>query len=207
MSFIISSVKDILKTTAQFLNKPIIKEGVKNIAGTTTFVFGAIEIYDIYHIFQGRKISTEINENDKSWSHTASKVTNVCAKISLVFSACTSRPGVFLISKVVSPFSSSLARVFGPNTIFAVNPWHPRHVVSVAAVILAMPSVVVSGYRGLNFVYKKISSEKELLSCRKQEDQYWLTDAKLRLMVLFNTITSRPTLHIGNQFSRLILGR
>ena len=94
--------------------------------------------------------------------------------------------------------------MFGPNTIFAVNPWHPRHVVSIAAVILALPSLAQSAYKGINWTYKKIR-EYQSTSSNRSDVSVWLTDTKLRIMTLFNTATSRPVLHLGNQLCRFIL--
>ena len=73
----------------------------------------------------------------------------VCAKVSLILSAATSRPGVMIVSTSVGRVFPvrQFERVFGPNTIFAVNLWHPRHVASIAAVILALPLVAQSTYK------------------------------------------------------------
>jgi hypothetical protein len=77
-----------------------------------------------------------------------------------------------------------LNKIFGPNTVFAVNPWHPRHVVSIAAVILALPSIP-QGICGAQ---------------SKEKYTSWLTDRKIYFMALFNLVTSRPLLHLGNRF-------
>lgn len=190
--------------SVRFLNQPIVKEGVKNLASSVTFVFGLVELHDIYQIARGREISTEACSSSPKWIQVANKVVIVCAKISLILSAGVSRPGVFIVSTLVgSVFSTSqLDRVFGPNTIFAINPRHPRHVFSVAAVILALPSLAQSAYKATHWVCKKISHYQ---SAAIQETNHWLTDSKIRLMALFNTITSRPTLHIGNQLGHFIL--
>ncbi len=172
-----------------------------------TFAFGLVEVYDIYQILRGREITTEANPNAPKWMQIANKVIIVCAKISLILSAATSPPGVFIISTLVGCVFSTvqLERVFGPNTIFAINPWHPRHVVSIASVILAMPIIIQSVCKGVAWAYKKISQYHEKSS--NEPSRMWLTDAKLRLMVFFNTITSRPVLHTGNQLSRYVFCR
>lgn len=199
-----TAIKNGLETAVRFLNQPVIKEGVKNVASTAAFTFGIIEAYDIYQILRGREICTETHSDAPKWVQIATKVALVCAKISLILSAATSRPGVFIISTLMgSVFSSGqLERVFGPNTIFAVNPWHPRHVFSVAAVILALPALIQSTCQGIHWAYTK--------NCRNENGQAqniegrgsWLTDAKVRMMTLFNTITSRPMQHLGNQLCR-----
>ncbi len=205
MSSISEGVKGLVNASARLLNQPVVKEGVKNLASSVTFIFGLVEIYDIYQIARGREILTEASSSSPKWLQVAHKVVIVCGKISLILSAGVSRPGVFIISSFVGyVFSTAqLDRVFGPNTIFAVNPWHPRHVISIAAVILALPSVLQSTYKGVNWIHKKICQYQ---STPPQQTNSWLTDSKVRLMALFNTITSRPTLHIGNKLGRFILG-
>lgn len=208
MKVISDGIKGAVQASVHLLNQPLIKEGVKNVAGSVTMAFGLMEMYDVYQIMCCREISTELHSNFPRWVQSANKVVIVCAKISLILSAGVSRPGVFIISSIVgSVFSTAqLDRVFGPNTIFAINPWHPRHIISIAAVLLALPSVAQSVYKGGHWVCQKICHYQNE-SGNRQEANHWLTDAKIRLVVLFNTITSRPTLHIGNQFGRFILGR
>ncbi len=206
MNSISGAAKGLFNTSVRLLNQPIVKEGVKNVAGSVTFVFGLIEIYDLYQIAQGRAISAEVYSNFPKWIQIANKVVIVCAKISLILSAGVSRPGVFIISSIVgSIFSTAqLERVFGPNTIFAVNPWHPRHIISIVAVILALPVIVQSTFKGMSWVYRKICHH-EIMPMERRSTNNWLTDSKIRLMAAFNTMTSRPILHIGNQLGRFIL--
>jgi len=50
--------------------------------------------------------------------------------------------------------TSQVTRVFGPYTTFAVNPWHPRHIISIVSFALALPSVAVVAvtvYRGMSW--------------------------------------------------------
>ena len=105
----------------------------------------------------------------------------------LILSAGCSRPGVFVISKIVGVAFTTpqLERVFGPNTIFAINPYHPRHITSIAAIALGNSHLIYQGLRGL----------------RGTTSAVWLTDTKVFFMVLFNSVTSRVTLHIGNQLA------
>lgn len=178
MNFISDAAKRLLSASVQLLNQPAIKEGVKNVAGTATLVFGLVEIYQVYRDFSTKSVSQPLK-----WTQVAQKIVIASARISLILSAGVSRPGVMIIAALVgSVFSTEeLTRVFGPNTTFVINPWHPRHVVSIAAVLLALPFVIQSLYKT------------------------WNEDTGLRSMTLFNTITSRPVLHLGNQLSRFIL--
>lgn len=206
MDSISSEIKNVLNASVRVLNQPVVKEGIKYFAGTVTFVFGLVELYDIYQIAQGREITTENYSEYPKWVQVMNKVIIVCAKISLILSAGVSRPGVFIISTLIGCIFSTpqLERVFVPNTIFAVNPWHPRHVVSIVAVLLALPSLAQSTYKGFNWAYRKIRQHQST-SPNGLDIKIWLTDAVVRLEVFFNFATSRPLLHLGNQFSRLIL--
>lgn len=206
MNSISARVKNLCCASVLLLNQPMVKEGVKNIVGTVTFVFGLVEIYDIYQIACGREITTEACSDYPKWMQVANQVIIVGAKISLILSAGVSRPGVFIISSLIgSVFSTSqTTQVFGSNTLFAINPWHPRHVVSIAAVILMMPSLAQLAYKGINWACKKIRPHQNTPT-KELDVKIWLTDSKIRLMSLFNVATSRPTLHLGNQLSGFIL--
>lgn len=207
MTSISSMAKHIVHTSVYWLNQPFVKEGVKNTVGAVTFTFGLVEIYDTYHVLRGRAISTENSPTDPHWKQVAQKIVMFCGKFSLILSAATSRPGVMIISALVGRVLSppQLNRLFGPNTIFAVNPWHPRHVASIAAVLFALPSVAQSIYQGASWIHRKVRHHAS--QPVDNQANTWLTDSKIRLMTLFNTTTSRPVLHLGNQLARYILSR
>lgn len=194
MNTISNVIKVVVQATVKFLNAPPVKETVKNTIGVASCVFGAVEAYDLYQIARGR-VSTEPGSNNPKWIQVAEKVIIICSKISLLLSAGVSRPGVFVVSSLVGLIFSTtqLDKVFGPNTTFAVNPWHPRHVISFVAVLFALPSVVQSAGKAINWGNKKIQPSQTVEE--KKEAQPWLTRMRLRLMVLFNTIFSRPVLH------------
>jgi hypothetical protein len=174
-----------------FFNEPAIKEGIKNVAGAISCAFGVVELYDIYQIMTGVQPPEEADPDLPEWVQIASKVAIVCAKISLILSAGVSRPGVFMISIVIGVFFSTeqLEALFGPNTCFSLNPWHPRHVCSIAAVILSLPSLLLLGYQAVNWLCEQV-------------DDHCFTDVKIQMMALFNTVTSRPVLHLGNRLCR-----
>lgn len=200
-------VKSATQVVVQFLNQPVVKEGVKNVAGSVTYIFGCVGADKASKVLQGVNIISEDHSAEPEWRQTAYKVSAACALISLVLSGATSRPGVYIIGTLVGTVFSTqqLDQVFGPNTIFAVNPWHPRHVASIAAVILALPAVMQATYDGACWCYRKVSSINEPVVPSLRNE--WLTDARIRLMIVFNTITSRPVLHIGNHLGRWIIVR
>lgn len=195
-----TTVHVVAKDATRFLNQPIIKEGIKKVAGSITFIFGLVEMYDICQILRGREISTELDINGPRWSRVANKIIILAAKISLILSASVTHPGVFLLSRAVSFLCTAkqLEGFFGPDTTFVENPWHPRHVMSFAAVILAIPSIVQTTCKGVSWVQKKFQVPS------KDKQNRWLIDAKVRIMALFNSLTSRPFLHMGNQILKAI---
>lgn len=207
MNVISGNAKNLLTISVCLLNQPTIKEGVKNLVGVTTFGFGLIAVYDLYQTGLCSEIPREPCLDYPKWVQVANRVTIACAKISLILSAGVSRPGVFIISSLVGCIfsSSQLNRVFGPNTIFVLNPWHPRHVVSIAAVVSALPSLAQSTYRGAQWMYRKILQYPDTSPARSIRIRKGLTDGKIRCMTLCNTISSRPILHLGNQLSRSYL--
>lgn len=146
-------------TFSQVMNQPQIKENIKKIVGVVTFIFGLVIIWNICEDVMGRA-------TDRTYESTA----NIISIFSIIFSATVSKPGVALISHLKGRcFSKAQTEtIFGENTIFLINPWHPRHFFSFLAV----------GFSVAGFVS---------------------TDAKLRGMLLFNTLTSRPFLHTANQ--------
>ncbi|MFA6916888.1 MAG: hypothetical protein WC222_10865 [Parachlamydiales bacterium] len=186
--------KSIIDQSVLLLNRPFVKDSVKKIAGSFTFAFGLLELYDIYQILKGRPVVSEVSPTAPRWVQISHKVIIVSAKVSLVLSAGVSRPGVYLISTLAgSVFSTEqLTRYFGTNTIFAVNPWHPRHVASIAAVILAAPAFVQSVYKGFLWLSHSVQQPSDTAS------NGWMDDIKVRTMSLFNIIFSRPVLHMGN---------
>lgn len=203
MNSISIGTKRLVNQSVQFLNQPIVKENIKNVAGMLTFASGLVGGYDLYQIMRGREISTEVDYNLPRWEATAKYITIFTGKISLVLSAAVSRPGVYLISSFTGCFVSTaqLNRAFGPNTIFAINRKHPRHIASIVAVIFALPTVMQSAYLGANWMYRQAIPHR-VSQGNKPQVGIWLTDVKLRCMTLFNTLTSRPVLHIGNLLLR-----
>lgn len=198
-----------LKSTVHFLNQPPVKEGIKKIAGCVTFSFGLVEMYDLCQILRGRRLSIEPISASSKWMLAANKTILLAAKLSLILSAGVSKPGVYLISTVVGKIYSqeALDRVFGPNTIFQVNPWHPRHVVSIVAVILALPANIQAVGQGLQWVSRKIGCMAREYPQKGEtpaelSTSYCLSNIKVQAMACFNTLTARPTLHVGNQLAR-----
>lgn len=95
---------------------------------------------------------------------------------------------------------------FGPNTIFAVNPWHPRHVISIAAAAMAIPVVLSTLYQFGCWMVNAHSHNNNNLSEEKKVTPFWrLSDNTIRALVMFSFFTSRPVLHQTNLlFQRIV---
>lgn len=205
MNSIISNAKNFISVPVRILNQPAIKEGVKNVAGCATFVFGMLEIYDLCQIVRGRrKFSMEDRSDQPKWVQNVHKIIIIFAKISLILSAAASRIGNYLIAFFVGKvFSAEQLTRFGPNTNFANNWKHPRHIVSIAAVIFALPSLILLVSTGAIWTYKKIRKIND--EERNHPSQTGYTDRVIQGIVAFNFFTSRPILHLGNQWTHKIL--
>lgn len=208
MSDIISGIKNGIIAISQLLNQPCVKDGVKKIVGVAHFALGALAVYDICQILNGREISTEASNESEPWKQTALKVIVLFAKFGLVLSALTSPIGVAIISAAVGAFFSApqLEAVFGANTIFAINPWHPRHVVSIAGAILMAPAAALAIYKAGEWLCHKVCQLKDTgTEPTGDENVSWLSDAKTRVFALFSEATGRPVLHMGNQLASWVI--
>lgn len=154
------------------INQPPIKEAIKEIFGWITFLFGVREVLLLIQ---------------NGFRNTSTLV--LISKFSLILSASVTRPGIFVISHFSYIFfeTEQIEALFGPYTIFMSNPWHPRHIISFIALLMALPLA--------------IQTIRDLLKAnnREVENEGW--NKSLRIMTLFNTIASRPILHIGNRLS------
>jgi hypothetical protein len=167
-----------LRDVANFFNQPAIKEGIKNAAGGVNCLFGFVEIYTIYQ--------EPLAEDPNNPFKTAAKMARVAGILSIFLTAGTSRPAVFVISQLI-PFSTQqLEKVFGPNTIYAVNPNHPRHVCSIVAFWLGNMHLA---YKGVECIYKKVNHLSQPKDNNSETG-----------MVLINLFISRVFLHVAAQF-------
>ena len=161
------------------------KETIKNVFGLGNLGIGAQALYDAANGKIYTKYAREsIHTNEKS---TIDRVTLAFLQTSFVLSGVASPIGIWGISKVVNKIftSSQLESVFGPNTNFVGNWKHPRHIVSLTAVAFALP-----------FVLKRFFVE------RTPEKQ-----VKLERYAYWTILTSRPVLHLGNQFAHYLFKR
>ncbi len=161
MSSIFVNLQSLVGEFVIFLNQPTVKESVKNSAGLITCLFGIIEIYCLMFLKQNTKTSPSL----------------FLAKVSICLSPLITRPGVFLMTSLAGMLSIQTESYFGDHTIFAVNPWYPKHIASFAAVLFGLPAL-----------YQKIKADARISNA-------------IFFVLIFNTLTSRPVLHLTNQLA------
>lgn len=178
---------DSLQFSVNWLKSPMVKPAIKRHVGTATFCFGIGEFATVLDQAYRRDFENPFDKKF-TWLQTANKLANLSQRFSLLLSAAVSPTGVRLIGTLVGKVASpaTLIAVFGPNTIFAVNPSHPRHVVSFVAVALALPVIAQLSYNACVWMDRTINHRKgvELLPIDRA------------IFTLFNLVFSRPTLHI-----------
>ena len=143
--------------TVQFLNSPPVKNGIKNAFGAISFS-GAL--YSLY------EMTTKWKDTDKTilFLHT-----------SIILNGIASRPGLaiceWVLHQVATP--ETLMKIFGQNTVFEINPWHPRHQFNVAVNIIAAVALI-------HLVYTRKAPRI------------------IAALTVFNFFAGRSTLHLAN---------
>lgn len=173
----------------RFLNEN--KEGIKNILSFPTFmgIFLSARLYydvsDLYADLKGR-ITKEMNITPPSWSGTAGRVFKVMRGVSILLSSLSSRPGQAIVGRIAIKIvgEHQLVQLFGPNVNFVTNPYHPKHVISLAAFLLSIPGTLQSLY--------------EWIPCNGSSDVKSLQDRLSKWLNIYNAVTGRPLLHLAN---------
>jgi hypothetical protein len=150
--------------TVQFFNSPPVKSGIKYAFGAVSFS-GAL--YSLY------EMATKWKDTDK---------TILFLKTSIILNGIASRPGLALcewaLHQVATP--ATLTSIFGQNTIFEINPWHPRHLFNVTVNIVAAAALI-------HIIYSRKAPRV------------------IAALTVFNFLAGRSTLHLANATCRLIL--
>lgn len=183
-----NDLKELLTHFIDFLNQPSVKESIKTFCSSFTFAFGLVQLWVL---LCGRKPPKQ--PLSQTALQRAMEIAQTCTSLSLILSAVCSRPSLYLLSQFCDLCvpTDVLESYFGPNTLFDLNPWHPRHVTSLIALALALPSPALSILQYLQ------SPTKVTIK----------PDQQIGWMALFNTLTCRPVLHTGNQIGKLIFLR
>lgn len=155
----------VLLGSVRLLNQPPVKEGVKNVIGCITFFGGIAALY------QRSQLPAEKDSNN--WADAARKTLNFFLTASVVLSILVSRPGLYFSE----PFFNQ--SIFGPNTIFAINPWHPRHILNITANVLSATALI-------QWVFNRYVPTHEALGL-------------IIAIGAFNFLTGRSTLHLANE--------
>lgn len=147
-----------MSTALQYLNSRPVKEGIKNSLGAISFAGGLAVI---------------------PWMRSRWSLDKTLFASSILLNAILSRPGLYLTERtfLLIATSASWASIFGENTIFEVNPRHPRHIANILAGICLARAI-----------------------CRPVSPQ--LRPAVP--LVAFNFFTGRSTLHLANDLSLYI---
>jgi hypothetical protein len=166
-----------MATAVAFLNTHSVKEGIKNTLGLVTFAGCS---YALYQTTSTKKTYPSI----PSWQKNADKTIIIFLKISVVLSCVVSRPGLMICGWVIHLLISrkTLADIFGLNTIFEFNPWHPRHIVTIGANILSASALI-------KWVFDRYVYEHQPVGF-------------LIAVGAFNFFTGRSTLHLVNAACR-----
>lgn len=192
-------VKDFFSGFSQVLNYPPVKEGVKNFACIPTLFGGLIWITDTPFEYISGQINyvapvysnENLQRNEKIKRITLTFI-NTIGDLSFIGSAIATRPCIKCIAFLGGYVSNSLylEKIFGANTIFASNPWHPRHVISFAP-LLGLPLLIKS-------IYSTVFTSADQLEL---EDAPFDGSKSIFIpgLLFYNIITSRPVLHWGNQ--------
>lgn len=202
MSVIFETVKVPLKASVEFLSQPAVKETIKKASGIAAATFGIIEVYDLYMVFRGKRpISDEQNSLSPRWMQIGHKFAVLTLKLSIVFHGLASRPCIYVAGKTAGLVMSEarLVSIIGTNTIFAVNPWHPKHILSLGATVCSLPSKVQSVYRTFVWMQSKIT-HKNLQQPKIIPTGGWMSDRRARIISFINTIFGRPFLHGAHLF-------
>jgi hypothetical protein len=175
-----------------YVNVPYIKDTVKDAVSAVTFVFGIWEIsnecYDCYHSLRNR--AKVIKDSTLVSDYKTAKIFITVTKVSIILSAMSSRQGQTIGKWTAERIftQDQLLRYFGPNLNFETTPTHPRHLLSFAAFILGLPATI-----------KVIG---EVITRSKPSEGESLRSRTLKWMAVWNTVTSRPALHLGNALVR-----
>ena len=157
-----------IRSMVQFLNQ--YKQTIKDGSGALTLGFAHVALYDLACNWRERNF------------------TQLSGSVSLVLSGAISPWGVKAISAIAHRCFTpqKLESMFGRNTIFAINPWHPRHVASIAALAFMAPTIV----RQVGVLTGRVKPEK--------------TDQLARTLtwgVLLSFLFNRVVLHTVNQLA------
>lgn len=140
--------------TVHFLNSPPVKNGIKN-------AFGAMA-------FSGALYA--LNEMRKTTDKTV-----LFLQTSIVLNGIASRPGLAIcewaLHQIATP--ETLTMIFGPNTIFEINPWHPRHLFNVSVNLVAAVALIT-------VIYSRKAPRM------------------IAALAVFNFFAGRSTLHLAN---------
>ena len=195
----ITSYRAYLAVIAILITRPAVKESIKNVAGVASAIFGAIALWDLYQVAQGKRdISDERSTQSPHWMQKGHKFAMLSLKLSLVLYGLVSRPVLLAASKAAHLIATDgrLISLFGANTFLDANPWHPKHVVSIVAAICGVPATIQTVYRTIDWVNCKIRGI-DLSEPQKLQKGIWMTDFRARMMTHVNLLSGGPFINLS----------
>jgi len=165
-----------MSSIINYLNTYPVKENVKDMIGSLAFGAGIVALYKYRGI--------PPKNSDQNWTSTADRTIIFFLKWSVVLSCVVSRPGLRICGWMIHPLISpkTLADIFGLNTIFEFNPWHPRHVFTIGANVLSATALI-------KWVFDRYAPTPQPVNF-------------LAAVGAFNFFTGRSTLHVVNAACR-----
>lgn len=135
------------------INRPVIKEFVKDGSSWIILFCGAYELSSVPRdLINWYWTDSKKSSDHDPKSHTLfdkifllfDRILLFAGRFSLILNACVSRPGVEAISYIARRIATpeTLQRVFGTYDIYANNPRHIRHVVSLLGAVLTIPGIL-----------------------------------------------------------------
>lgn len=195
--------------TVSFLTQSSVKKIVKAIFGCLSFAFGIYELKQTIGELTGKldnRLKKPVkDEASKSWQKTANKMIAVITQVSLICSIFTSRPGLSLLGIALGCVNQKCHRRTPSRHVpaFVRNPYHPRHVLTIATALLGIPTTVKIiyelGVSAINQIKNLFNSR--LVNSDQTDAPYEAELLKKRVKVILwmgfiNTLISRPVLHL-----------
>lgn len=162
----------------------VIKEATKKVVGGFAFLLGAA------------LITTELTSKRVRPAPGASRLDRwvlAAAKVSVLCTALSTPWSVSIASRFIGWAAPTWdpSTVFGPFTTFALNPDHPRHILSIAGAVLGIPALI-------KVIWSKAWGSP------LEPTREGFGRRTLLYSAAFLTLVGRPALHLANAAARLM---
>lgn len=164
------------------------QEATKKVVDGFGFLLGAALVVNE---LTGKRIppAPEASRLDR-WVLAAAKVSIVCTALSTPWSVSLASRFIGWVAPAWDP-----STVFGPFTTFALNPEHPRHILSIAGAVLGTPALIKVVWN---------------TAWRQPVDPHLSSEAFSRRTLFYGTafltLVGRPALHVATIAYHYLLG-